>query len=217
MDLFQAIRSRRSCRAFLPDPVPRELIRELLSWAGKAPSAINVQPWEFVVVSGRERERLVQRLLQAHREKQVSCGAGTSRPLPEPWIGRQRRLFAGMKPISEQLSLDLNNFIGEGSCRFYEAPAILLIFLDRLFPASRMICAGMALAYFLLAAQAGGLGTCPIGLINAYEEEIKEQLNVPEDKQLVLGIALGYPDLQAPINQFQSDRDDIEGMIRWVS
>jgi nitroreductase len=217
MDLFQAIQNRRSCRDFLPDPVPRELIRELLSWAGKAPSAINVQPWEFVVVSGRERERLVRRILQAHREKQVSCGAGTSRPLPEPWIGRQRRLFAGMKPIAEQGSLDLNHFIGEGSCRFYDAPAVIFVFLDRLFPGSRMVCAGMALGYFLLAVQAKGLGTCPIGLINAYEEEIKEQLNVPEDKQLLLGIALGYPDPQAPLNQFKSDRDDIEGMIRWIA
>jgi nitroreductase len=217
MDLFQAIQNRTSCRAFLPDPVPQDLIRELLSWAGKAPSAINVQPWEFVVVSGRERGRLVQRILQAHREKQVSCGAGTSRPLPEPWIGRQRRLFAGMKPIAEQVSLDLNHFVGEGSCRFYDAPAVIFLFLDRLFPGSRMVCAGMALGYFLLAAQASGLGTCPIGLINAYEEEIKEQLNVPEDKQLLLGIALGYPDLQAPLNHFKSDRDDIEEMIRWIS
>ena len=217
MDLFQAIENRSSCRVFLPDPVPRELIRELLSWAGKAPSAINVQPWEFVVVTGRERDRLVQRLLQAHREKQVSCGAGTSRPLPEPWIGRQRRLFAGMKPLAEQLSLDLNHLIGEGSCRFYEAPAVLLVYLDGLFPASRMVCVGMALGYFLLAAQAKGLGTCPIGLINAYEEEIKEQLNVPEDKQMLLGIALGYRDPQSPLNHFKSDRDDMEGMIRWIS
>ena len=148
MELFQAIQNRCSCRAFLPDPVPRELLRELLSWAGRAPSAINVQPWEFVVVSGRERDRLVQRILRAHREKQVSCGAGTSRPLPEPWIGRQRRLFAGMKTIAEGIPLDLNQFVGEGSCRFYDAPAVLLVFLDRLFPSSRMVCIGMALGLF---------------------------------------------------------------------
>jgi nitroreductase len=80
-----------------------------------------------------------------------------------------------------------------------------------------MVCVGMALGYFLLAAQAKGLGTCPIGLINAYEDEIKELLNVPEEKQMLLGIALGYRDPQSPVNQFKSDRDDMEQMIRWIS
>ena len=217
MDLFSAIQNRQSCRAFLPDPVSRELIEELFSWAGKAPSAINVQPWEFVVVAGGEIQRLNHRILKAHREKKVSCGPGTSRPLPEPWTSRQRKLFAAMKEIAEPLQLELNHFVGEGSCRFYDAPAALLVFLDRLFPPVRMVDIGLALGYFLLAAEARGLATCPIGLILAYEEEIKEHVNVQEEKQLLLGVALGYPDPEAPINRFKSDREDLGQLIRWIT
>jgi nitroreductase len=216
MDLFELIKERRSCRAFKADPVPREVIEEILTWAGKAPSAINVQPWEFVVVSGREKQRLADRLLKTQRERRVSCGPGTSRPLPEPWIGRQRELFRGMNLLAQDLSLDLNMLITEGSCRFYEAPVALLVCLDRLFPTSRLLCLGMALGYLFLAAQAKGLATCPIGLITAYEEEIKEYLNIPEEKQVVLGVALGMAE-NVPLNQFKSSREPIAAMIRWIT
>jgi hypothetical protein len=92
MDLFQTMETRKSSRAFLPQPPSHELIQEILAWAGKAPSAINIQPWEFVVIGGKEKKRLSDRLVQAHREKQVSCGPGTSQALPEPWIQRRRTL-----------------------------------------------------------------------------------------------------------------------------
>jgi nitroreductase len=217
MDLFEAMQTRHSCRAYLPDSVSEKLIGELLAWAGRAPSAINVQPWEFVVVAGAEMERLARRIMKAHQEKQVSCGPGTSRPLPEPWIDRQRSLYGAMKETADPLGLDLNHFVGEGSCRFYGAPVAVLVFLDRLFPPVRMVDIGLALGYFLLAAQAKGLGTCPIGLILAYEDEIKEHLNVREEKQLLLGLALGHPDPQAPINRVRSDREEIRRMVRWIT
>jgi nitroreductase len=158
----------------------------------------------------------VERLLKAQGEKNISCGPGTARPLPEPWIGRQRGLFTVMNRVAQDIQIDLNSFITEGSCRFYNAPVALLVCLDRLFPASRMLCLGMALGYLLLAAEAKGLATCPIGLITAHEDEIKDHLNIPEEKQVLLGLALGYPDL-SPINQVKSRRDEINTMIRWIT
>ncbi len=217
MDLFDLIKERKSCRVFLPDPVPEELIRETLSWAGKAPSAINIQPWEFIIVSGKEKKRLVEKLLKTHREKNVSCGPGTSRPLPEPWIGRQRGLFAGMTLLAKEDHLDLGTFIPEGSCRFYDAPVAILVCLDQIFPPARLLDLGMALGYFFLIAESKGLATCPIGLITAYEDEIKEHLNIPEEKQVVLGIALGYAEPSAAINRFKSNRDDLKSLTRWIT
>jgi nitroreductase len=60
------------------------------------------------------------------------------------------------------------------------------------------------------------VATCPIGLITAYGDEIKEALNIPENKKVIIGIALGYPDSKSPINRFKSFRDDLEKFIRWV-
>jgi len=67
-----------------------------------------------------------------------------------------------------------------------------------------------------LAAHDLGLKTYPIGLITAYEDEIKDLLNIPEEKQIVVGLAVGYPDWENPINRFKSPRDDFRSLIRWI-
>jgi nitroreductase len=61
-----------------------------------------------------------------------------------------------------------------------------------------------------------GLGSCPIGLITAYEDEVKELLNIPENKKVVISVALGYPDEKSPINRFKSPREDLDKMVRWI-
>ncbi len=88
MDLLKVIKERRSIRAFKPDPVPKETIEEILKLAVLAPSAINLQPWEFIVVTGEEKERLSHRLVKAYLEKQISCGPGNVKPLPKTFAKR---------------------------------------------------------------------------------------------------------------------------------
>jgi len=80
MDLLKAINERKSARAFRPDPVPRETIEEILKVAICAPSAINLQPWEFIVVTGEEKERLSRKLIKSYREKQISCSPESVKP-----------------------------------------------------------------------------------------------------------------------------------------
>ena len=84
------------------------------------------------------------------------------------------------------------------------------------FPNARFVDIGLVLGYFILAAHDFGLGTCPIGLVTAYEDEIKDLLNIPENKNVVIGVALGYPDPQSPVNRFKSPRDDLSGLMRWI-
>jgi nitroreductase len=121
-----------------------------------------------------------------------------------------------MNPFFEEIGVHSDQFINEGSCLFYGAPVALLICLDDSFPNARMVDIGVALGYFLLAAHHFGLATCPNGLITAYEDEIKDLLNIPENKILVIGTALGYPDWQSPINLFKSPREDLEKLVRWI-
>jgi nitroreductase len=216
MDLQTAIRERKSIRAFRPDPVPKETIEEVLRLSIHAPSAINLQPWEFHVVAGEERERLSRALIKAYREKQISCGPGTVKPLPKTFGKRGFKTLQGMNPFFEEMKVSSDSFINEGSCNFYGAPVALLIFQDDSFSKASYVDIGIILAYFLLAAHSFGLGTCPIGLINAYADEIKDLLNIPENKNLVVGAAVGYPDWENPINRFRSYREDLDKMVRWV-
>jgi nitroreductase len=83
MDVIEAIQERRSTRGFLDKPVGKETLERLLHLATQAPSAINLQPWEFAVVSGEERKRLSRVLVKRMRERAISCGPGAKNPLPE--------------------------------------------------------------------------------------------------------------------------------------
>ncbi len=216
MDLLSAIKERKSLRAFKPDPIPKGRIEEILRLSIHAPSAINLQPWEFVVVTGEEKERLGRRLIKAYKEKQIACSPGNVKPLPKTYGKRGAKTLELMKPFFEEMGVDINQYINEGSCNFYGAPVAILFCLDDSFPKARMVDIGIALGYLVLAAHEFGLGTCPIGLITAYEDEIKDLLNIPENKNVVIGVALGYPNSEIPINRFRSQRDDLEKFIRWI-
>ena len=61
-----AIESRFSCRAFLPDPVPRETVADILRVASRAASGTNTQPWKVYVLMGGARDSLVEKVCAAH-------------------------------------------------------------------------------------------------------------------------------------------------------
>ena len=215
MDVFSVMTDRRSARAYLNKPVSRADIEDILEYAGKAPSAINIQPWEYVIVYGEEKDRLVKRLQKAREERRIACGPGTQNPLPDIFKNRSRRASRVMAPKVAEMGLEFNQFVEEGSCSFYGAPIAIIVTIDRLFPKLRYLDVGLSVSYLLLAAQAHGLATCPIGLIASYGEEAAEILDIPENKEIVLGIALGYADHQSPINNFRTDREDLDHIRSW--
>ena len=214
MDLLKAIEERRSSRAFLDKSVERETLEKLFHLATQAPSAINLQPWEITVVSGEEKSRLSRLLVKRMKEMNVSCGPGANRPLPEHYVERQRGLLNVMLPgLPDDVSFQ--DFINEGSCNFYGAPTALIITIDEVFSSIRLADIGVVVGYLVLAAHGLGLGTCPIGLITAFDDDIKEELNISEEKQVVIGMAVGYRDPDAPINQPRSLRVPLEDVVRW--
>jgi nitroreductase len=215
MDIEKAIDGRRSIRAFKPDPISRDKIENILNLVIKAPSAINLQPWEFIVVMGEEKERLSRKLIKSYREKQISCSPGNIKPLSDTFSNRGLASVELMTPSLAKMGQEFNRFINEGSCNFYGAPAAIILCLDNAFSKARLVDVGIAVGYFVLIAQGLGLGTCTIGLINAYEDEIKDVLNIPENKDVVIGIALGYPDLESPANEFKTPRDSLDSFARW--
>ncbi|MGA2466470.1 MAG: nitroreductase [Thermodesulfobacteriota bacterium] len=216
MDLLKVINERKSIRAFKTDPVPREKIEDILRLSILAPSAINLQPWEFIVVTGEEKERLSRRLMKAYREKKISCSPETVKPLPKTYGKRGAKTLELMNPFFKEMGVNSDQFVNEGSCNFYGAPVAIILCQDDAFPKARFVDIGLVLGYLILIAQDLGLSTCSIGLITAYEDEIKDLLNIPDNKNVVIGVALGYPDSGSPINRFKSPRDDLEKFVRWI-
>jgi len=214
MDLLKGIEERRSTRAFLERPVERENIETLINYATQAPSAINLQPWELIVVSGEEKKRLSRILVKRMKERNISCGPGAKSPLPEYFVERQRGLLDTILPnLPEQTPFQ--DFINEGSCNFYGAPTAIIITLDQVFSSARLTDIGVLVGYLVLAAHALELGTCPIGLITAFDDDIKEALSIRDEKQVVIGVAVGYRDPQSPINRSRSERVPVGDVVKW--
>jgi nitroreductase len=214
MDLIDSIKARRSCRAFLDRPVEKEILENLFALATQAPSAINLQPWELTVVSGEEKKRLSRLLVKRMKEMQVSCGPDAKAPLPEYFVERERGLLNTMLPHLPD-NTKFQDFINEGSCHFYGAPTAIIICIDEVFSSARLTDIGVIVGYLVLAAHGIGLSTCPIGLITAFDDEIKEELNIPEEKHVVIGIAVGYADPESPINLSRSERVPLSDVVKW--
>ncbi len=214
MDLTEAMKERRSTRAFLEKPVTREVMERLLYLATQAPSAINLQPWELAVVSGEEKKRLSRLLVKRMKERNISCAPGAKKPLPEAFMDRQRGLLNTIQPHLPEDTV-FQEFINEGSCNFYGAPTAVIISMDQVFSSARLTDMGVLVGYLVLAAHGLGLSTCPIGLITAFDEEIKEELSLSDEMQVVIGVAIGYGDPDAPINGGRSERVPLQDVVKW--
>ena len=127
---------------------------------------------------------------------------------------RQRGLLRNILPHLPS-DADFELFINEGSCNFYGAPTAIILTLDNAFSSARLTDIGIVVGYLVLAAHAMGLATCPIGLIAAFDDEIKEELNIPEQKQVVIGIGVGYRDDASPVNKARSERVPISDVVKW--
>jgi nitroreductase len=214
MHIDEALTKRRSARAFLPDPVPRELVEEILRMASRAPSGTNVQPWKIHVVAGEVRARLEREVL-AHRESDpVDTGAEFPRTSKrkEPYISRMRKLGKEMYtllgvPKGDQAA----NWRQWGrNYQFFDAPVGLILTIDKDLDAMSFLDVGMFAMAIMLAAKARGLDTCAQGAWNNYWSVTRRVLNVPEDQYIVFGISLGYADERHPVNTLVAEREPME-------
>ncbi len=155
MEIREAIYRRQSIRAFTPEPVSKKTLLQLLDAAIQAPSARNMQPWHFIVVTGKARERLVQRLTSRYEEELAQGIQPPAMELAEPYQTRVRRFMEALQPFAvREPHFDLMR----GSLNFYGAPAVILLALDRSLPLDRLFDLGAAVQNLLLLAPIPGSG-----------------------------------------------------------
>ncbi|MCX8044874.1 MAG: nitroreductase [Desulfobacterota bacterium] len=214
-DVFTTIRSRSSIRSFEQRPVDRPTLLAILEDAHWAPSASNQQPWHFIVVTGKPLLSLCDALQQARIQKQHAYDPSRGNTIPPVFVERTKKLFRELRPFLSTISDGQRSFIESGSFRFYGAPVVIFIALHRALPSSKLLDIGMAAQNIMLSAHARGIGTCAIALTLLYKDVIHAHLELPSELDVVLSLALGYPDTTNPINTFRSSREDITTMITW--
>lgn len=222
-----AIRSRRSVRAFLPTPVAPALITELLDVARWAASGSNTQPWKVAVLRGPTLATLVERVSEADSAVAHDAAAAAKfvpeydyypKDWIEPYIGRRRQTGWGLygtlgigKGDKERMhEQHQRNF------RFFDAPVGLFFTMDRIMGRGSLLDYGMFLQSVMLAARARGLHTCPQAAWNRFAGVILPLIDAGPDDMLVCGMALGYADAADPVNGFQPPRIETEQFLRWI-
>ena len=217
MELRQAITERKSIRVFKPDPVPRELIEKVLAAGMLAPSSANMQPWDFVVICGEEKDKLSRTLLQEFSDKGRDYDfAGKKIQFAARFLKRRKIFFDELFQKLRDRGLDPKPFVQESTFRFWGAPVAILVFMDGRVAKRFLFDIGTCVQNIVLAAQAEGLGSHLIGLILKFQNTIKTYLQIPLEKRLVVGVCLGYPDTTHPINHFQPQRVSLDEAVKWI-
>jgi nitroreductase len=218
MEMLEGIKTRRSIRAFKPDPIIRDVMEKILQAASNSPSYVNTQPWEVVVVSGKKKNELSRRLLEL-----ASAKAPTSPDLPTPkgWPPAMEERFRehGARRLST-LGVARDDEEGREKLRlmnfeFYGAPCVVFLFIDGSLGAWSILDTGLFAQNLILAAHSLGVGSCLQGSVTNYALEVKKFLAITQSKKLVICISLGYPDEQAKLNTYRSNKQKPEEFTKW--
>jgi nitroreductase len=209
-DVFEAVRSRRSVRAYKPDPVPIETLREIVEVARHAPSGSNLQPWHVHVLRSATLQRVSSALKQAfdHREPSTRDYKYYTDPVYEPYLARKRQCGWGLYGTLGVARGDRENskLHQARNYDFFGAPVGLVYTIDRKLEIGSWLDYGMFLQTIMLAARARGLHTCPQAAIANYPDIIRRELQISSGRIVICGMALGYADASAIVNTFQPPR-----------
>lgn len=210
-----AIASRRSVRAFLPDAVPEQTIREILEVSARAPSGTNMQPWKVYVTTGRTKQAVSDAILNSGiRAEKAEWDEYKYYPdqFFEPYLTRRRSVgFAlyGLLGIGRR-DVDRMRAQHDRNFTFFDAPVGMIVTIDRRLERGSWLDLGMFIENIMIAARGRGLHTCPQAAFAPYHKQIRPLLGIPDNEVVVCGVALGYEDEDKPENRLRTERAPLE-------
>ena len=217
-----AILSRRSIRAFLPTPVARQTIVDILSVASRAPSGTNIQPWQVHVLTGISKQELSAKILAVHADpsaasEHVEEYSYYPRNWVSPFIERRRKVgwdLYGLLGLTRDNKAGIRAQHGR-NFSFFGAPVGLMFTIDRALERGSWLDYGMFLQNIMVAARGHGLDTCVQAAFTPFHRIIAQHLELPASQMLVCGMSLGYADLERVENQLKTVRESVESFTRF--
>ncbi len=219
MHVSDVLKTRRTIRGFKPEPVPRELVLQILEPALAAPSWANTQPWEVFVAAGAPLERL----RAAYAENLRKCiPRNPDIAMPKEWSDACRSRMEELKteraealaqscPDPDSIpDLMVMNY------KLFGAPVVVYLCMDRCLGPWSLFDLGALSQSIMLSAEERGIGSAVAVTLAAHPDLIRRELSVPDNLAVVIGIALGHPDPACPQNKFRSARRASSDVIRFV-
>lgn len=210
--------ARHSCRAFLPDPVPRDTIERILNLAQRTASWCNCQPWQVAITEGAGTRRLADAL----QRRAEHTGFTPDFPFPREYRGDYlaRRRESGFQLYGAvgvargdreaYRRQEMRNFA------LFDAPHVAIVTTDEALGEYGAMDCGGYVANFLLAAQANGVATVAQASLAMYPEVLREVLGIAPDRRVVCGISFGYADAAHPANSYRTRRAELPETVSWI-
>jgi nitroreductase len=219
-ELLEIIRDRRSVRAFLPKPVSREIINKILETARWAPSGVNTQPWKVFCVGKFARKKISQAIIAAKN-------SGTKENpdyqyYPNEWVSpyKERRkscglaMYGALNITKEDLKRRQEQWFK--NYYFFDAPFAMIFYMDKHLCKGSWMDMGMFIQNVMLAARCHGIETCPQAALAEHPDIIRNELSISNEHSIVCGMALGYPDWSHPINNYRTEREELDSFSTWI-
>lgn len=220
MNVNEALRKRKSVRAFTEQAVDTELLKEILESAGHAPSGVNTQPWKVLVLTGEQKQKLQSEMETTFTSGQKGTMDYQYYPLEwtEPYKGRRKEcgllMYSALKITREDKEKQLKQWAA--NYRSFDAPVMLIFYMDGIMETGSFLDYGMFLQSVMLAATEKGLATCPQAALAEYPEMVKSFANLADDCKIICGISIGYEDQTAAVNGYRTSREPVENWATFL-
>jgi nitroreductase len=232
--LTELLRTRRSVRDFRPDPVPDELMQQILGDANSSPSWSNTQPYRLAIASGELKARLKEQLTAQYDAGQAALAGGPVGKLkaaitregmpdgdfkvhfdyPPEFMAARRATGFGLYGL---LGIDRKDHAARTAqmrrnFEFFGAPTAIFVFVHGGLHEYSVLDAGILLQTIMLSAQARGLATCAQGALATWAGPVRAAFEVPKGYKLICGVSIGYASGHR-VNQYNPGRGPVDNLL----
>jgi nitroreductase len=210
------LNSRFTCRAFKPDLVNRDIVLKIMENATRSPSWANIQPWEIYIAGGDVLESIREGYMESFKSYEPT---NPDIPFMSDWpVQHQER----MKKLGIKLYKHLGISNGDKEAveaswklnfKLFGAPIIIYLCIHEKLSEWSMFDLGSLSQSIMLAAQEYGIDSAPAVNLVAYPKIIREEIEIPDELSIVIGIALGYKDNESLQNTFRSNRRSLDEVV----
>ncbi|ABF12392.1 nitroreductase [Cupriavidus metallidurans] len=211
--------ARHSCRAFLPDEVPQDIVERIVSLAQRTASWCNAQPWQVVITRGAATDRFREVML-APSESDDEKRPDFEWPREYQGVYQERRRECGLA-LYDAVGVargdrEASTRQARENFRLFGAPHVAIITSDEALSTYGAVDCGGYVANFMLAATSLGVATIAQAALAARPHRVRECLGLPASRRIVCGISFGYPDTHHPANGFRTSRAELSSAVKWL-
>jgi nitroreductase len=221
MDYEEIAQERRSIRGYKTDPIPREILEEIIHIAKHAPSSMNTQPWHFHVLTGEPLERIrkgnTEKMMAGSSvDREIKLNHGYEGPHRERQIEIAVQLFEAMGIARDDKERRMD-WVMRGF-RQFDAPVSIVITVDKALADDTIahFDCGAATYGLVLAAWSKGIGSVINGQGIMQSSVVRENANIPEDQVIMTCVAMGYPDETFVANDVKSRRSPNDKVASFI-